>query len=79
MLKKRGPSEKVRQSTLGARGFYFVMYFCFFVAVFKYPNQFSQGFSEGAYFYMSSYIIMHIISVYYFVTAGDNPGWVDET
>lgn len=64
---------------MSARGFYVITYILFYLAVYKYPNDFSDNLAEGAYISDSIFIAFQIISLYYFLTAGKNPGFVDET
>lgn len=78
-------SDVVNQSVNGARGFYFVMYTAFYIAVCYYPNQLRDAVvaAAGGDLYSLTYVVFYIgnqvVAVFYFLTAGRNPGFVDET
>ena len=75
-------SEDVRSSVLGARIFYAVMFGLFYLCVALYPNKLRTAIVDfmGSPFsnlmYLIYIIVLHVTSVWYFLTAGDNPGFV---
>jgi hypothetical protein len=71
--------EQSRQAVNSARGFYFICYVLYYVAVFIYPNDLALAFQEGAYIYLAFSVFIHFISIFFFLTAGSNPGYVSET
>ena len=64
-------------SVLGARGFYFAMYIGFYVSVCMYPNTLSWYLKEKEYFWFCLYLVVHGLSMYFFLFARSNPGWVE--
>ena len=81
---KSGPS--VGQSALGARLFYFIAYGLYYLALLVYKNPMrdilffqkeDMGLSDLL--YVIYYAGIHGLAIYYFLTAGENPGFVDET
>ena len=64
---------------MSARAFYFVMFALFYVAVVKYPNKLRDVALPSELWYLLEYIVSHALSIYLFLTAGRNPGFVDET
>ena len=88
-INKRQPRPESRSSVYGARGFYFVTYGLFYVTLLLYKNQmrdiltFSREQEEGSLIadllYVLYYFGTHGLAIYYFMTAGDDPGFVDAT
>ncbi len=52
------------------------MYILFYFSLYKYPNQLRNPESIA---YMIIYYLIHATSIFLFLTAGRNPGFVDET
>ena len=52
------------------------MYILFYFSVYKYPNQLTNPDSLA---FMITYYLIHALSIFLFLTAGRNPGFVDET
>jgi hypothetical protein len=52
------------------------MYILFYFSVYKYPNQLRN---PESIVYMLIYYLIHLISIFLFLSAGRNPGFVDET
>jgi len=52
------------------------MYILFYFSLYKYPNQLRNPESIA---YMLIYYLIHATSIFLFLTAGGNPGFVDET
>lgn len=50
----------------------------FYYCSFKYPSQLSKALDNGGYGYFFYYIGVHIAAIYFFLTAGADPGWADE-
>ena len=73
MSKNEKISDEVKYSAYGARGFYFVTYTLFYISVIKYPNPLR----DGSHTWQLIYTLMHITAIYLFLTAADNPGWVE--
>jgi hypothetical protein len=70
----------VQQVALSARGFYFVMFGLYYTAVVKYPNKLREAFTEDlGSIYPWMFVAIHLASIGLFLTAGRNPGYVDET
>ena len=67
----------VRQSSFGARMFYFGMYLGFYICVVKYPSGISKNLESGQYFSVFFYLALHIFTIYLFLTAGKNPGFAE--
>ena len=63
---------------LSARAFYFICFILFYVAVLVYPNSL---YFELSHFDFNGFwfLTLHILSIYLFLTAATNPGFVDET
>mmetsp|Transcript_23884 Transcript_23884/g.23568 ORF Transcript_23884/g.23568 Transcript_23884/m.23568 type:complete len:85 (-) Transcript_23884:717-971(-) len=58
------------------------MYFLFYLSVILYPNKYTDSFhslSPSSCIYILTYLALHISSVYFFMTAGKNPGFLTET
>lgn len=58
------------------------MYTAFYIAVCYYPNQLRDAVVSGdleSLTYVVFYVGVQVVSVFYFLTAGRNPGFVDET
>ena len=77
--------EDVRSSVLGARIFYFVMFGLFYVCVIMYPNKIKKTFTDFSsapasnLCYIFYLISLQAVAVWYFLTAGENPGFVKLT
>jgi hypothetical protein len=52
------------------------MYILFYFSVYKYPNHLRN---PESIVYMLIYYLIHLISIFLFLSAGRNPGFVDET
>jgi len=55
------------------------MFGLFYVAVVKYPNKLRDVDLPSDLWYLIEYFLSHALSIYLFLTAGSNPGFVDET
>lgn len=55
------------------------MFGLFYVAVVKYPNKLRDVDLPSDLWYLLEYFLSHALSIYLFLTAGSNPGFVDET
>ena len=70
-------------SALGARLFYFITYGLFYLSLLLYRNPmrdilfFATDFTFGNLFYLFYYFGIHGLAIYYFLTAGGNPGFVE--
>lgn len=64
---------------ISARAFYFIMFALFQVAALYYPNKLKTAFDEISVFYIMVYYTVQVLSIWLFLTAGSNPGFVDET
>lgn len=64
---------------ISARAFYFIMFALFQFAALYYPNKLKSAFHTNSVFYLALYYSVHLISLWLFLTAGSNPGFVDET
>ena len=70
---------------MGARGFYFALYVLFYFSLCLYQNDLRDAvlFVEGGIVANIVYILHYFgvsgAAIYYFMTAGENPGFVDET
>ena len=71
-MKDKVPDE-VRHSAYGARGFYFITYALFYLSVYMYPNPLK----EGSNFWKITYFLMHIVTIWLFLTTADNPGYAE--
>ena len=67
----------VKQSVYGARGFYFCMYIGFYYSVYLYPNALTINLRKGEYFWFILYFIVHIASIWFFMTSSNNPGYIE--
>lgn len=68
--------ENVTMSVYGARGFYFCMYAGFYTSSILYPNTLSEYVSHSHFFWLALYFAVHGSAMYYFVTAANNPGYL---
>ena len=74
----RVPSENVKNSKQAANGFYFFLYGCFYLSVILYPNKIRDSiFTNGLYF--GYFAVIHLLAIYFFLTSGNNPGYLDLT
>jgi len=77
------PSDGVKESSMGARAFYFTMYALFYLSVLLYPNKLTDALYDplnfGNLLYVSYFFTIQCLATYFFITAGLNPGYVDET
>ena len=70
---------------MGARMFYFIMYGLFYFSLLLYANRLrdilllKNGFNLADFVYLLYYIAIHGLAIYFFLTAGANPGFVGET
>ena len=81
---KSGPS--VAQSALGARLFYFIAYGLYYLSLLIYKNPMrdilffqKEDMGFGDLLYVLYYAGIHGLAIYFFLTAGYSPGFVDET
>jgi membrane-bound acyltransferase YfiQ involved in biofilm formation len=56
------------------------MYALFYLSLGKYPNKFAESLTSigSRYLYITIYITLHASSIYLFLTAAKNPGYVSE-
>ena len=54
------------------------MYAGYYVCAFRYNSQLAKALWNGDYAYVVFVIVTHIFTIYFFLTAGSNPGWADE-
>ena len=71
---------------MGARLFYFITYGAFYGSLLWYNNPFrailffqKEDYGFGDFLFLVVYIAVHGAAIHYFMTAGENPGFVDET
>lgn len=64
---------------LSARCFYFICYGLFYGTCYLYPNNISKAIGKNELFFIVTFLGIHVVSIYLFLTAGKNPGFVDET
>jgi len=64
---------------ISARAFYFVMFALFQFDALYYPNKLRTAFTDHSLFSLILYSTVHLLSIWLFLTAGSNPGFVDET
>ena len=62
---------------MGARVFYFSVYAFFYLSMIKYPNSLSQSMQDRDYVWVFFYLILHATAIFYFVTSGHDPGYVE--
>jgi hypothetical protein len=55
------------------------MFTLFYFSIYYYPSKLKDSIFNDDYFYIATHIAFHIISFSLFLTAGKNPGFVDET
>ena len=56
------------------------MFGLYYVSVILYPNNLKLAFKDSFFtFYGWEFLLIHLISIYLFLVAGRNPGYVDET
>jgi hypothetical protein len=67
----------VRHSLYGARAFYFGMYLGFYISVIMYPNELKDYLKDGNYFWFVFFESLHAVSIYFFLTTADNPGYLE--
>ena len=70
-------TESAKQATMGARAFYFILYFFFYWTVYLYPNKLVRYLTEGDYFWFVAYFSIHGATIWYFMTTHRNPGIVE--
>ena len=76
--------ENSAQSAMGARLFYFITYGFFYLTLILYKNPmrdillFDIDFSFTNLLYVAYYVTVHALAIHYFLTAGANPGFVDD-
>ena len=84
-MKSKKSRLNVDQSVWGARTFYFVLYGLFYFSCLLYQNKLRDAllFKNGSFIGNLAYLIYFIgisgAAIYYFITTGKNPGFVDET
>ena len=82
---KKFLDQNSASSAFGARCFYFLMYGLYYLSLLLYSNPlrdilvFKNGFILGDFIYLIFYIGFHGLAIYYFLTAGARPGFVNET
>ena len=65
--------------------FYFIAYGLYYAALLWYKNPMrdilllQKATTLGDWLYVCYYIAMHALAIHFFLTAGDNPGFVEET
>ena len=64
-------SDEVKYSAYGARAFYFITYGLFYCSVFLYPSPLSKG----SWTWRIIYTLMHLTTIWLFLTTADNPGY----
>ena len=69
----------VKNSLYGARVFYFVIKLVLFYLAFTYPNRLYEKLKEPGYGYLGVLAITLLLSVYFFLTSGHNPGFLKVT
>lgn len=74
-MRRKIPSH-VKHSVYGARTFYFITYIFYYYSVYLYPNHLKDAWNEGQRTWVIWYFTKHAVAIYYFLTAGDNPGYV---
>ena len=52
------------------------MYFAFYYTVLLYDNALTLNWRQQEYFWLILYMSVHIGAIYFFLTAGQNPGYV---
>ena len=83
--KRRRLDDDAASSALGARLFYFITYGLYYGALLIYKNPlrdvifFANDFAVGDLIWLLYYVSMHAIAIKYFLTAGNNPGFVKES
>ena len=60
----------------GARAFYFILYFFFYLSAYLYPNTLRDYLDSGRYLRFGLYFALHSIAIFFFLTSGSGPGWV---
>ena len=82
---KRALPERAASSALGARMFYFITYGLFYLTLMIYKNPlrdiilFQVDFSFVNLLYVVYFVGVHGLGIHYFMTAGDDPGFVSDT
>ena len=78
--------ERAASSALGARLFYFITYGLYYISLLLYKNPLRdmiffqrEEFYVSDIFYLAYYVGMHGLAIYYFLTAGENPGFVEDS
>lgn len=73
--------DRVTASLIGARVFYFGMFGLFFAASAFYANPLKEAFSSplSHMLWLTSYLAIFAASVFLFLTAGQNPGFLKDT
>jgi hypothetical protein len=85
MARDNRTPDDVRNSVLGARLFYFFMFALFYVCVALYPNKMGAAFTNfnehilSSFCYLAYVMIVHLTAIWFFLTAGISPGFVDVT
>ena len=71
----------MNQVLISARGFYLVMFGLYYFTIFYYPNYLHDSIIDFSnhWFFVIFYLTFHFMSIYLFLTAGKNPGFVDAT
>jgi len=54
------------------------MYAGFYWSVCLYPNALWLDYEQGEWFWLALYITLHSASIWYFLTSGSNPGFVEQ-
>ena len=82
---KKGLDQSSASSAFGARFFYFIMYGLYYLSLMLYSNPLrdiitlKNGFILSDFIYLIYYTSFHGLAIYYFLTAGARPGFVNET
>jgi hypothetical protein len=71
------PIDHVNNSKNAANIFYFFLYICFYLSVVLYPNKLKDSLSTNG-LYFIYFLVIHLLAAYYFLTAGQNPGFLEQ-
>ena len=78
MIIKKKKTSSNKNIVYSCRAFYFTIYGLYYFCAFYYPSQLSKALRDGDYFYFIYIIAVHLGAVFFFMTAGNDPGWADE-
>ena len=83
--KKHKSRLNVENSVWAARAFYFILYGLFYLSCILYQNKLRDAimFVDGSFIGNVAYVVYYFTisgaAIYFFMTTGKNPGFVDET